>query len=128
MPLARAEIIFICNDSGYITGFGNEIVRAAKRVHFYLVVGRSYLAPLSPVRCYVGGKDLDASLFHQGTGDEGGLTVKLSLMADNRESLAVMEENGRLTGIFISPYIYAGYLSRKIIGEIQPAERTQAGT
>jgi len=53
--------------------------------------------------------------------------MKLLLMADRRESLSVMEENGRLTGIFICPDIYAGYLSRKIVQEIQPVDRSCGG-
>jgi HTH-type transcriptional regulator, sugar sensing transcriptional regulator len=50
------------------------------------------------------------------------------LMADRRESLSILEENGRVTGIFICPDIYASYLSRKIVQEIQPVERPRTRT
>jgi HTH-type transcriptional regulator, sugar sensing transcriptional regulator len=49
--------------------------------------------------------------------------MKLLLMADRFESLSVLEDNGRLTGIFIRPDIYASYLSRKVVQEIQPVDR-----
>jgi hypothetical protein len=39
----------------------------------------------------------------------------------------VMEENGKLTGIFICPDIDAGDLSQKIVQEIQPVERLRRG-
>ena len=47
--------------------------------------------------------------------------------ADRRESLPVMEDNGRLTGIFICPDVYASYLSRKIVQEIQPVDMSRKG-
>jgi CBS domain-containing protein len=47
---------------------------------------------------------------------------------NRRESLSVMEENGRLTGIFIGPDIFATYLSRKIVQEIEPVEKSPKGT
>ncbi|MDD3136277.1 MAG: hypothetical protein PHF57_11830, partial [Methanoregula sp.] len=56
------------------------------------------------------------------------LSMRLVLIADRRESLSVMEENGRVTGIFICPDMYAGYLSRKIVQEIQPVDRLRGSS
>ena len=50
------------------------------------------------------------------------------LLADRQESLSVLEDGGRVTGIFTCPDIYAGYLSRKILQEIEPAERPRRGS
>lgn len=124
---AKSEIILLCNDEEIITRYGGDIARAAKRVFVYLVVGRKEFAALAPVKCYVGGSDIESSLFCHEEGEHTGPSMKLLLMADRRESLSVMEENGRLTGIFICPDIYAGYLSRKIVQEIQPVDRSRRG-
>ena len=52
--------------------------------------------------------------------EESGLVIKLLLIADSRESISILEDNGILTGIFIFPDINARYLSKKFIQEIQP--------
>ncbi|MDO9326129.1 MAG: helix-turn-helix domain-containing protein [Methanoregula sp.] len=122
---AKSEIIFLCNDEAFLTRYGIDISRAAKRVVVYLIVGRKELAGLAPIKCYVGGNDMESSLIHQQRGENSGLSMKLLLMADRQESLSVLEENGRLTGIFICPDIYAGYLSKKFVQEIQPVERSR---
>jgi len=124
---AKSEIIILCNDEEFLTKYGSDISRAAKRVVVYLIVGRKELAGFAPIQCYVGGSDITSSLFHREVGENIGLSMKLLLMVDRRESLSVMEENGRLTGIFICPDIYAGYLSRKFVQEIQPVERSRRG-
>lgn len=124
---AKSEIILLCNDEEFLTKYGSDISRAAKRVFVYLVVGRKELAEFAPIKCYVGGSDIESSLFHHEEGENIGLSMKLLLMADRRESLSIMEENGRLTGIFICPDIYASYLSRKVVQEIQPVDRSRRG-
>jgi sugar-specific transcriptional regulator TrmB len=125
---AKSEIILLCNDEEFLTRYGSDISRAAKRVSVYLVVGRKELAGFAPVKCYAGGKDIEASLFNQDAGENTGLSMKLLLLADRGESLSILEENGRLTGIFICPDIYAGYLSRKIVQEIQPVDASRRGS
>ncbi|HWQ65564.1 MAG TPA: helix-turn-helix domain-containing protein [Methanospirillum sp.] len=124
---AKSEIILLCNDEEFITTYSSDLSRAAKRVHVYLVVGRSELARLAPIKSYVGGSDIASSLFHHDEGENIGLSMKLLLMADRRESLSILEDNGRLTGIFICPDIYASYLTRKIVQEIQPLDRSGKG-
>ena len=120
---AKSEIIVICNDADSLSRYGKEIDRAAKQVSLYLVVGDENLAESAPVKCYTGGNDLIASFFRNNDTDTSGLVLKLSLIADSRESLSILEDEGRLTGIFICPDIYAGYLSRKIIEEIRPVPK-----
>lgn len=121
---ARSEIVLLCNDEEVLTRYGSDISSAAKRVFVYLVVGRKELAGFAPIKCYVGGKDIESSLFHHEAVENVGLSMKLLLMADRRESLSITEENGRVTGVFICPDIYASYLSRKIVQEIRPVERS----
>ncbi len=123
---AKSEIILLCNDEEFLKKYGSDILRAAKRVSLYLVVGSADLAGSVPVKCYVGGSDITSSLFFHDKGENMGLSMKLLLMADRRESLSILEENKNLTGIFICPDIYASYLSRKIVREIQPVERSHA--
>jgi len=125
---AKSEIILLCNDEEFLSRYGSDISRAAKRIDVYLIVGRPELAGSVPVKCYIGGKDIESSFFCQDTGEKTGLSMKLLLLADRAESLSVMEDTGRLTGIFISPDIYAGYLSRKIIQDIQPVDRPRTRT
>jgi len=117
---AKSEIILLCNDEEFLKKYSSDISRAAKRVSLYLVVGNADLAGSVPVKCYVGGSDIASSLFHHDAGENMGLSMKLLLMADRRESLSILEENGTLTGIFICPDIYASYLSRKIVRALQP--------
>jgi len=124
---AKSEIVLLCNDEEFLSRYGGDIARAAKRVLVYLVAGRKDLAEFAPIKCYLGGNDIESSLFHHEEGENTGLSLKLLLIADRRESLSIMEENGRLTGIFIYPDIYAGYLSRKIVQDIQPVERPRQG-
>jgi len=121
---ARSEIILLCNDEAFLTRYGGDIARAAKRVFVYLVVGREELAGFAPIRCYLGGGDIESSLFHHDGGEGCGPSMKVLLMADRRESLSIMEEDGRLTGVLLCPDIYAGYLSRKIVEEISPVDRS----
>lgn len=121
---AKSEIILLCNDEDFLRKYGADIVRAAKRVSLYLVIGHTDLAGSAPVKCYVGGRDIASSLFHHDEGENMGVSMQLLLMADRRESLSILEENGTLTGIFICPDIYASYLSRKIVREIQPVDRS----
>lgn len=125
---AKSEIILLCNDEEFFTNYGGDISSAAKRVSVYLVVGTQELAELAPIKCYVGGRDLESSLFRHEVVENIGLSLKLLLMADRRESLSIMEGNGRVTGIFICPDIYANYLSRKVVQEIQPVGRSRRGT
>jgi HTH-type transcriptional regulator, sugar sensing transcriptional regulator len=120
---AKSEIVLLCNDEEFLTRYGRDVSRAGKRVPVYLVVGRKELAGVAPINCYVGGSDIAASLFQHDEGENIGLSMKLLLMADRHESLSVLEDNGRLTGIFICPDIYASYLSRKVVQEIQPVDR-----
>lgn len=122
---AKSEIILLCNDGELITRYASDISHAAKRVFFYLVVGRKELANFTPIKCYIGGSDIGSSLFHHEDRENIELSMKLLLMADRRESLSIQEDNGRLTGIFICPDIYASYLSRKILEEIKPIEKTR---
>ncbi len=122
---AKSEIIILCNDEEYLTRYKSDISRASKRVPLYLVVGRDDLAGLVQIKCYHGGNDIESSLFRHEAGENIGVSMKLLLMADRRESVSIMEENENLTGIFICPDIYAGYLSRKILQEIQLVERTR---
>jgi HTH-type transcriptional regulator, sugar sensing transcriptional regulator len=124
---ARSEIVLLCNDETVFTRYGKDIASAAKRVLVYLVVGRKELAEVAPIQCYVGGSDIASSLFHHDEGEKIGLSMKLLLMADRRESLSILDDNGRLTGIFICPDIYASYLSRKVVQEIRPVERSRRG-
>jgi len=124
---AKSEIILLCNDEEFLSRYSSDISRAAKRVFVYLVVGRAELAGSSPIKCYAGGSDIEASLFNHEAGENIGLSMKWLLIADRRESLSIMEENGRLTGIFICPDIYASYLSRKIVQEIEPVEKSHKG-
>jgi HTH-type transcriptional regulator, sugar sensing transcriptional regulator len=121
---AKSEIIILCNDEAFLIRYGSDISRAAKRVSLYLIVGRTELAGSAPVKCYVGGNDMESSLIHQQVGEHMGLSMKLLLLSDRRESLSVMEENGKLTAIFISPDIFAGYLSRKFVQEIQLVDKS----
>ena len=122
---AKSEIILLCNDRDIFTRYGSDISRAAKRVSVYPVLQREEIAGFAPIKCYVGGSDIESSLFHHEEGECTGLSMKLLLMADRRESLSILEDNGRLTGIFICPDIYAGYLSRKIVQEIQPVDMSR---
>lgn len=124
---AKSEIVLLCNDEDFLTGYRSDIARAAKRVFLYLVVGRKELAEFAPVKCYVGGSDIASSLFSHEAGENIGLSMKLLLMADRRESLSILDDNGRLTGIFICPDIYASYLSRKVVQEIEPVDRPREG-
>ncbi len=117
---AKSEIILLCNDEEFFIKYGSDISRAAKRAFVYLVVGRKELAEVAPIKCYVGGSDIESSIFHHEAGEKVGLSMKLFLLADRRESLLVTEENGRLIGVFVSPDICADYLSRKVVREIQP--------
>lgn len=121
---AKTEIVLLCNDDVFLTRYRSDIAKTAKRVYVYLVVGRAELATVSPVPCYLGGNDINASLFYPHEGEKIGPSMQLLLMADRRESLSVMEENGVLTGIVICPDIYAGYLSRKIVQEIKPIKNS----
>jgi len=116
---AKSEIVILCNDADSLARYGKEISRAAKRVDLYLVLGNRELAESLPVKCYTGGNDILSSLFSHDAVESIGPSMKLSLMADRRESLSVLEENDRVTGILICPDIYAGYLSRKVIAEIE---------
>lgn len=120
---AKSEIIILCNDEEFLTRYGRDISRAAKRVVVYLIIGSEQLAGFAPVKCYTGGKDIEATLFCQDTGEKTGLLLKLLMIADRRESLSIMNENGRLTGIFIYPDIYAGYLARKLVQESRPVDK-----
>jgi sugar-specific transcriptional regulator TrmB len=119
---AKSEVILLCNDKAYLSRFGKEIAQASKRVALYLVAGEEDHAAPVMGKSYLGGNDLKAALFHPDTTANYGISMKLLLVADRHESLSVMEENGRLTGIFICPDIYACYLSRKIIQEIEPVK------
>lgn len=119
---AKSEIILLCSDEEFFITYSGDISRAAKRVYVYIVVRRKDIARFAPIKCYVGGNDIESSLFHHKEGDNVGISMKLLLMADRRESLSVMEENGKSMGIFICPDIYASYLSRKIMQEIQPVD------
>jgi sugar-specific transcriptional regulator TrmB len=116
---AKSEIILLCNDEEFLRKYGDDIARAAKRVVVYLVIGRKELAESAPVKCYMGGSDIEASLFCPEGGENNGLLLKLVVVADRGESLSILEENGRLMGIFICPDMYAGYLS--------PVERSHKG-
>ncbi|WP_160329489.1 TrmB family transcriptional regulator [Methanofollis ethanolicus] len=124
---AKSEIVLLCNDEEFLARYGCDSARAAKRVCVYLVVGRKELAGFAPIKSYAGGNDIETSLFHHEEGEYTGPSMKMFLMADSRGSLSVMEENGRVTGIFIYPDMYAGYLSRKIVQEIQPVNRVHTG-
>ncbi|MCK9581349.1 MAG: hypothetical protein M0Q92_13000 [Methanoregula sp.] len=122
---AKSEIIILCNDEDFLTKYSRDISRAAKQVLLYLVIGRVELAGSAPVKCYLGGNDIGSSLFHRAAGENIGPSMKLLVIADRRESLSVMEENAKVTGIVIYPDIYAGFLSRKIVQEIQPIGRAR---
>jgi len=122
---AKSEIIFLCNDKEYLTKYSNEILLAAKRGYVYLVVERSELAEFAPIKCYIGGSEMNSSLFHHEEKENIEISMKLLIMADRRESLSVMEENGRLTGLFICPDMYSSYLSRKIVQEIQQVNKSR---
>jgi HTH-type transcriptional regulator, sugar sensing transcriptional regulator len=119
---AKSEIIFLCNDKDFLVRYGSDIAHAAKRIPVYLVVGELPLARFSPVKCYAGGTDIDASLFRHEDIENVSGTMKLFLIADRRETLLIEEENGKLMGIIISPDIFVGYISRKIIQEIRPVK------
>jgi len=125
---AKSEIIFLCDYEEFLKKYSSDISRAAKRVSVYLVVGRKELAGFAPIKCYAGGSDIASSLFCNEEGENIGLSMKLLLMADRSESLSILEENGRLTGIFICPDIYTSYMSRKIVQEIQPVEMSRKRT
>jgi Predicted transcriptional regulators len=124
---AKSEIIFLCNDEGCISGFSAEISRAAKRIPVYLVVGKPEIAKTAPIKCYVGGTDIAASVFHHEAGESVAISMKLFLMVDRRESLTIMEENEKRVGLLFSPDIFAGYMSRKIIQEIQQITPVRKG-
>ena len=125
---AKSEIILLCNDKEIFNRYSKEISRAAKRGYMYLVVGRKELASYAPINCYIGGNDIESTLFHPTLEYEIGLSMKLLLIADRHESLSILEDNGQVTGIFICPDIYASYMSRKIVQEIQLANRSGKGT
>ena len=124
---AKSEIVLLCDDEGILARYAGDIARAAKRVRVYLVVGRTELAESAPIRCYTGGSDIDSSLLCRDAGEEMEPSLQVLLLADRRESLSVLEDNGRVTGIFTCPDICAGYLSRKIVQEIEPVERPRRG-
>lgn len=117
---AKSEIIFLCNDKEFLKKYSIDIARAAKRVYVYLIVGKKELAEFAPVKCYMGGNDIESSFFRREMSEDSGLVIKLLLIADSRESISILEDNGILTGIFIFPDINARYLSKKFIQEIQP--------
>ena len=125
---AKFEIIFLCNDEAFLTRYSSDVSHAAKRIATYLVIGKKDLAPFAPVKCYTGGKDIASSLFSHDEAENIDLSLKLAVIADRRESLFITEENANMTGIFICPDIYAGYLSRKIIDEIRPVGRSRKTT
>lgn len=124
---AKTEIILLCNDDDSIRRYQKDIAQASKRVYFYLVLGSKGLADNPPVKCYVGGKDIEKSFFQKKEAAAGDVSLRILLLADRQESLSVLEENGRLIGIVTSPDMYAEYLSLKIVREIQPAENARMG-
>lgn len=121
---AKSEIIFLCNDEEFLSRFRTEISRAAKKISVYLVVGKPELARTAPIKSYVGGTDIAASVFHHEAGGHVEISMKLFLIVDRRESLLIMEENKNVIGLLFTPDIFAGYMSRKIIQEIQPMRQT----
>lgn len=124
---AKSEIVLLCDDEGFLARYAGDLTRAAKRGHVYLIVGRKELAESAPIRCYTGGSDIDSLLLCHGAGEGMEPSLKVLLIADRRESLSVLEDNGTVTGIFTCPDVYAGYLSRKIVREIEPVERPRRG-
>ena len=74
---AKSEIILLINDEAFLTRYGSDISRAAKRVSLYLIIGRKELARSAPVKCYVGGNDMESSLIHQQTGVTDGALDKI---------------------------------------------------
>lgn len=122
---AKSEIVLLCNDEEFLARYSNDIARAGKRVVVYLVIGKKELAPVAPVKCYMGGTDIASSLFCHEATESTGYSLKLLVIADRCESLFITKENGSQTGIFICPDIYAGYLSKKIIQEIRPVSRSR---
>lgn len=115
---AKLEIILLCNDEEFLTKYSSYILHASKRVFVYLVIGRKELAEFAPIKCYFCRNDIESFLFHHEDEENIGISMKLLLIADRRESLSIIEDNGRLTGIFICPDIYASYLSRKVLKDI----------
>lgn len=121
---AKSEIVLFCDDEGFLARYAGDLAREAKGVHVYLVVGRTELAESAPVRCYTGGSDTDPFLFCHNAGEKMEPSLKVLLIADRRESLPVVEDNGTLKGIFTCPDLDAGYLLRKIVQENQPVQKS----
>ncbi len=120
---AKSEIIILCTTEEFLKKYGRDLAQAAKRVYVYLVIPSRELAGSAPIKCYMGGNDIESSLFHHDHDEEIDFSMQLLLIADRRESLSIMEENGKYTGVIIYPDMYASYLSRKIIREIHPVEK-----
>jgi hypothetical protein len=70
----------------------------------------------------------NSRFFRHDVGEDPGPSMKSLLMADRRESLSVIEENGRLKGYFSLSGYNASYLSRKMLQEIEPVEIVRKGT
>lgn len=119
---AKSEIILLCDDPTFLSRYRSDILHASKRIYTYLVVSDISYAEYAPVKCYIGGNDISSSFFHHEESDTTILSMKLLLLADRHESLSILDDNGMVTGIFICPDIFAGYLSRKIIEEVKPVE------
>ncbi|PWR73397.1 hypothetical protein DLD82_09080 [Methanospirillum stamsii] len=122
---AKSEIILLCDDKKILSRYSNDISHAAKRIVLYLVVSDRELAEFTSVKCYMGGNDIKSSRFHHLEEENHTLSMKLLLLADRRESLSILEENGLMTGIFICPDIFASYLSKKIVDEIEPVRKSR---
>jgi hypothetical protein len=117
---ARSENIVLSNDPRFLTAYGEDLVRATRRVRVSLVVEREMPVNVPSIKRYVGGNDIESLLFHHGEEGAPGLAIKVLFIPDRRESLSVIEDRGTVTGTIICPDIFAGYLSRKTLQEIQP--------
>lgn len=128
MHRAKSEIIVLCNDERSIVQYGSDIAHEAKRLPVYLIVGNPELAKLVPIKCYTGGKDIESTLFHYDAGEDVALSMKFFLILDRRDSLTIMDENGKLTGFLLSTDLFSGYLAQKIMQEIKPIKRSRKST
>ncbi|MDO5846023.1 MAG: helix-turn-helix domain-containing protein [Methanocorpusculum sp.] len=115
---AKTELVILCSTPDFIVRYTKELESAQKRIPLYVVVTDPAFAASAPVKCFLGGKDMNELLLGNTLfSEKEAFKMRVVVYANRQETLLLLEEGEMVEGLFVANDLFAEFVIKKVLDE-----------